>query len=358
MQGQCPVTPVHLVATRTILKRYRRVHSRLATGARLRVSTVCSHRPSGPTSSAARSQFVGSGNTSMERRAAVSEPVSRVDSPSSSSPESPGSPAGPLGEQQSSGYSERAPSLGVARLRSIHASENLPQALSDLLLAAWRQGTARHYGSVWAIWNRWCRGWAIDQFFPRLSDILELLADEFNLDKSYRTVSGYRSALSSVLPPIGGRPIGSHPSVCQLMRGVYKLRPPKPRYSWTWEVGDVLDHLQSWGPFNNLMERRLTLRLTMLLALASARRSVVGRACSHESPVMMRSEARLSFRSGNLRRHSVPVNHFGRFRMQHFPRRQTFVQRTTCGFTRSAPLLGDLTQAALYCYPFDGRMVR
>ena len=97
IQGQYPVTPVHLVATRTILKRYRRVHSRLATGARLRVSTVCSHRQSSPTSSAAKSQFVGSGNTSMERSAMVSEPVSRVDCPSSSSPESPGSPAGPVG---------------------------------------------------------------------------------------------------------------------------------------------------------------------------------------------------------------------------------------------------------------------
>ena len=173
IQGQCPVTPVHLVATRTILKRYR-----LATGAQLHVSTVCSHRPSSPTSSAARSQFVGSGNTSMEKSAVVSEPVSRVDCPSSSSPESPGSPAGPSGEQPSSGHSEGAPSLRVARIRSIHASENLPQAVSNLLLAAWRQGTARHYDSVWAIWNRWCCGRAIDQFCPRLSDILEFLADE------------------------------------------------------------------------------------------------------------------------------------------------------------------------------------
>ena len=272
IQGQCPVTPVHLVATRTILKRYRRVHSRLATRARLCVSTVCSHQPS-PPSSAARSQFVGSGNTSVERSAVVSEPVSHNDCPSCTSPESPGSPAGPSGEQPSSGHSERAPSLRVACLRSIHARENLPQAVSDLLLAVWRQGTACHCDSVWAIWNHWCRGRAIDQFSPRLSNILEFLADEFNLDKSYRTVSGYCTALSSVLPPIDGRPIGSHPSVCQLMCDVYNLHPPKPRHSWTWEVGDVLDHLQSWGPSNSLTDRRLTLRLTMLLALAGAWRS-------------------------------------------------------------------------------------
>ena len=35
----------------------------------------------------------------------------------------------------------------------------------------------------------------------------------------------------------------------------------------------MLDHLQSWGPANSLTDRRLTLRLTMLLVLAGAQRS-------------------------------------------------------------------------------------
>ena len=50
------------------------------------------------------------------------------------------------------------------------------------------------------------------------------------------------------------------------MKGVYNLRPPKPRYTSTWDVGEVLTVLQTWGMPADLSDRQLSLKLVMLLA--------------------------------------------------------------------------------------------
>ena len=38
--------------------------------------------------------------------------------------------------------------------------------------------------------------------------------------------------------------LGSHPLIARLLKGVYVLRPPTPRYSSTWDVSKVTDYLR------------------------------------------------------------------------------------------------------------------
>ena len=71
---------------------------------------------------------------------------------------------------------------------------------------------------------------------------------------------------------IDGVVIGKHPLVSRLMKGIYNQRPPQPRYSSTWDVKVVLDHIKSWGYTRGLPLKKLTLKLAMLLALANASR--------------------------------------------------------------------------------------
>lgn len=52
-----------------------------------------------------------------------------------------------------------------------------------------------------------------------------------------------RSALSAFLPPIDGRPVGSHQDVCRLVKGVFQKRPLLPKHWDTWDVGVVLQRL-------------------------------------------------------------------------------------------------------------------
>jgi hypothetical protein len=42
----------------------------------------------------------------------------------------------------------------------------------------------------------------------------------------YRTITGYKSMLSSVMSPIENFPVGQHPYITRLIKGVFNSRPP------------------------------------------------------------------------------------------------------------------------------------
>ena len=56
------------------------------------------------------------------------------------------------------------------------------------------------------------------------------------------------------------------------MKGVFNKRPPKPRYSGTWEVSLVTGLFEKWPVNSNLDLKRLSRKCAMLLALTSAKR--------------------------------------------------------------------------------------
>jgi len=49
--------------------------------------------------------------------------------------------------------------------------------------------------------------------------------------------------------PIEGLPVGQHPLVKRLMKGIYNSRPPQSWYSNTWDASKVLKYLASLGVF-------------------------------------------------------------------------------------------------------------
>ena len=67
--------------------------------------------------------------------------------------------------------------------------------------------------------------------------------------------------------------MGKHPLVCRLLKGVFNLRPPLPRYDCTWDVTNVTSFLQASGDNEQLTLKCLTQKLAMLLALVLAHRS-------------------------------------------------------------------------------------
>ena len=101
---------------------------------------------------------------------------------------------------------------------------------------------------------------------------MNFLADQYSAGLQYSTLNGYRSALSSTLPRRDGQPLGQQEDVCRLMRGVYNLRPPLPRYVSTWKVADVLAVLKTWDN-SKLGLYMLSVKLVLLLALAKAPRA-------------------------------------------------------------------------------------
>ena len=130
-------------------------------------------------------------------------------------------------------------------------------------------------------------------FTADVSAVLSFLADEFEAGRQYRSLNCYRSALSSMLLPIEGTPVGQHPLIVQLPKGMFNLRPPMPRYTCTWDITSVLTLLMSMGSNESLTLKKLTQKLVMLLALVLGQRcsnlvrlSLSGRSCTVDGIVL------------------------------------------------------------------------
>ena len=70
-----------------------------------------------------------------------------------------------------------------------------------------------------------------------------------------------------------GHKAGSHPLVCQLLKGVYHLRPPQPRYANTWQVNQLVNFTSSLGSNAQLSIKLLSYKLVGLLALSAPDRA-------------------------------------------------------------------------------------
>ena len=89
----------------------------------------------------------------------------------------------------------------------------------------------------------------------------------------YRTINNYRSTISAFRDHIQGKPVGKHLRICSLVAGAFNSRPPQPRYCFIWNV--QIDFIKSeWGKNEDVSDKYLTYKITMLLALTSASRAL------------------------------------------------------------------------------------
>ena len=110
----------------------------------------------------------------------------------------------PIGVQRDS-HSNRMEAIG-GRFEAIGLSENV----KNLLFGSCRDGTNRSYESAWNKWVSWCCEREITPISASLSQFLEYLSWMYENKYEYRTINVHRSAISSVLPPLDGAPIGQN----------------------------------------------------------------------------------------------------------------------------------------------------
>lgn len=106
-----------------------------------------------------------------------------------------------------------------------------------------------------------------------MSVVLDFLTLQFKNGCGYSAINTARSALSATGLIIDGHAAGAHPLVVRYMKGVFNLRPVKPKYQETWDVSNVLMFLRKLSPVCKLSLKLLTYKLCMLIALTLASRS-------------------------------------------------------------------------------------
>ena len=182
--------------------------------------------------------------------------------------------SGPSREPPPSDNQQNTPAKCLDDLREKMAGGKISERVNTLLRESRAVGTRANYDSAWKKFDSWCNKREINPVHCPVSDILEFLAAIFDEGREHSTINGARSAISAYHAHVDNKPVGEHPLICALVKGVSNKRPPKPRYCSTWDINTVLRHIISMGQNTGLSHRDLSLKTVLLLAITSAHRGM------------------------------------------------------------------------------------
>ena len=266
-----PSAPVFFLEDRPLQHISRCISGMLDSSKGICVSTVFSNRES-TLEGKGRSVNDSSHNTSLADTSLVSSIIRTFDKESNNDSATAVPSEKSSGASSSSSKKSKLATSGLDSVRGKLQAEGISEKASNLILSSRRDGTTSHYESSWRKWSGWCSQRKIHPFRCPLADILEFLSVSFEEGLEYNTIAGYRSALSAYHEPIDGLSVGSHPLVSKLIAGIFNKRPPKPRYTFIWDVTIVVSFLATQKT-DNISDKQLTLKLAMLLALTSSARA-------------------------------------------------------------------------------------
>lgn len=139
-------------------------------------------------------------------------------------------------------------------------------AIASTLCASVAASTMRQYSVTYRLWSAFCADKQWNKYEVTVHSLISFLNHIFTMStNSYSTFNTHRAALSL----LSDKDVGSHPDVKRFLRSLYKLRPPKPRYSVTWDPTQVLDFFRA---SSDQSLEFLSRKLLVLLLLASGQR--------------------------------------------------------------------------------------
>ena len=266
-----PTSPVRQLASGSRGTACGCVDNGLGTLQGLRLSTLQSDssRPKQTVSGQSRHHISGTHLASSTMVATATEPPGRATCPPA---ELQTPPEGPSRPSEDSSNVPQTTLSRVSCLRGQYQTMGIPDNVTEILLSASRPSTRKTYQSAWRRWSGWCVKRKTDPLSAPLTDILLYLTEYFNSGAAYRSVNVARSAISTSHTKLNGLPVGQNPLVIQLLKGMFNNRPPKPRYSHTWEVSLVTTYLASLGSNRSLSLKQLSWKLAMLFSLTCPER--------------------------------------------------------------------------------------
>ena len=103
---------------------------------------------------------------------------------------------------------------------------------------------------------------------PTIHDILAYLTSMFERGLEYSTISAAKSVLASILHIPGVTAISEHPLIISLLKGIFHVRPPRPRYELNWDTDLVLTYLKGLES-SKITLKFLSIKLVTLLTTLS-----------------------------------------------------------------------------------------
>lgn len=128
------------------------------------------------------------------------------------------------------------------------------------------ESTLAQYNVTYRLWWNFCARRHLFPFDGNISDIISFFQDLLkSTNNVYGSFNSHRAALSLILPGS----VGENAYLKRYMKGVFRLRPPQPRYNLTWDPQQVLSFLRG---LSDLDLKVVSTKLVTLLILATGQR--------------------------------------------------------------------------------------
>ncbi|XP_077257548.1 uncharacterized protein LOC143894793 [Temnothorax americanus] len=169
----------------------------------------------------------------------------------------------------SASTSKEAVPDGRQIIRESFRRKGLPSSSLSIFEASLTESTRKQYAGPLRQWWSFCLNQNLDPYQPEEVNVIQFLTKKFEEGAAYGSLNSIRSAISL----ISGSNIGQNRNISRFFKGIFSLRPSKPKYDRTWDVEIVFRKIEEWFPLNELPLSRLTERLVLLLALGTAHRA-------------------------------------------------------------------------------------
>ena len=206
----------------------------------------------------------------------------------------------PPGSDTSVNNKQNIKTSGLDGFRPKLLATGISERASQLISSTKRHGSLSNYNLSWSKSAGWCGERKIDPFRCAISKVLDYLSYLFDLGYKYRTVGCHRSVISTYHGYVDNKPMGQHPHVCALLKGVFNERPPQPIYVFIWDIKTVLDFVKCQWSGCDLSDKVLSYKLVVLMALSPAS----GASAIHHLDVryMLKTEVKFVFTLHKLRK--------------------------------------------------------
>uniref|UniRef100_A0A914X2N9 Uncharacterized protein n=1 Tax=Plectus sambesii TaxID=2011161 RepID=A0A914X2N9_9BILA len=155
-------------------------------------------------------------------------------------------------------------------IRRYWESQGFLQDAAMALLSSWASGTRKQYNSALKNWHCWCVQQRVDTLSPSVKDVPNFLVAQQRAGLQYNSIAVIKLAVCTLLDLLSEQAAFMGDSrITRIMKGLFHMAPPLPKYLATWDVTIVLNALKAWGHSETLTDKLLSLKLTMLLALCS-----------------------------------------------------------------------------------------
>lgn len=144
--------------------------------------------------------------------------------------------------------------------------KSVPEEAIDTMLHSLAPSTIKQYNVSLKLWWQFCQNEGISPFSGKVPDVLRFFQTLLNSTKNvYGSFNSHRAAVSLIT----STELGTDPQIKRFMKGVFRKRPPKPKYESTWDPQQVLRFLEE-NEDSSL--KTLSKKLVTLLALATGQR--------------------------------------------------------------------------------------